>query len=506
MIHSLTPSLLFRHSCLLAIIGLTVLIAFSSCDTSITGSKKENQPPKTNFTVDRIDVPEDIRFASRVDISWWGTDPDGYIVGYEWSISEPGEEDWQFTERNDSTFLLPIPEGEKTADVRFTIRAIDNDGAHDPDPPYLVFPIENSAPTIEWSSTVSPPDTTFQFLSLGWDADDPDGEDDLSHVELAANDSSGVWTEIPADIDFVSLEIKDSQTETTEADVFVGRSFSISDKTVPNINLNGDNKFYVRSVDHAGERSSIDSLQVFIKEQTSRVLVLNDDGSQEADQRLGFHIDLLNTLGIDQVDIIEITDGETQQGQKVPVSSHLHAPIDPTLNRIFAEWDYIYWFSNNMDRHIVYGREFLESFLSQGGKLFANIPTKNLPDGDPAFDILPVERLERVPSGASSFVIWGDQDVTPYPGKESELPNMLLQRTQTSVIPIIAPGGSTNLYEAPFETRPPSDYDGSKVISSIDPENQIVFFGINLWDFRDDSESVESFLDHAINDILEFQN
>lgn len=477
----------------------------SSCqETSITGNRAENQPPKTFFTVDSINVPDDVRFASRVALSWWGVDPDGYVVGYEWAISEPGEEQWKYTERSDSTFLLPIQEGEKEADVRFTVRAIDNHSAHDPDPPSLRFPIENSAPTIRWTTTVQVPDTTYEFFSLGWNADDSDGEDDLSHVEFAINDTNTTWTQIDADIDFISLSITDKQDNTASANVFIGRSLRSSEIKVSGLNMNSENQVFIRAVDFAGAKSQPDSLTWFMKEQTSRVLVINDDDNVDSNQRLAMHIQLLEEAGINQVDLKFITEGQTLQGEKVAMSPNLHSPVDPTLNKLLARWDYIYWFSNNLDRHIFYGREILQEFLSNGGKLFTNIPTKNLPDGDPAFDVLPVERLASIPSGASSFIIWSNSEITPY-GNEN-LPNILLQRTQTSVLPIIPPGGSRNLYEAPFEPRPSVAYDGSMVISTVNPDNNVAYFGINMWDFKDDIENLSKFVSFVINDILEFQN
>ena len=48
---------------------------------------------------------------------------------------------WKFTTNTDSTFVLPIEEGNTDADVAFFIRAMDNNDSVDPEPPCLIFPI-----------------------------------------------------------------------------------------------------------------------------------------------------------------------------------------------------------------------------------------------------------------------------------------------------------------------------------------------------------------------------
>jgi hypothetical protein len=71
------------------------------------------------------------------------------------------------TTRNDSLILLPIPRGERIADVVFEVRAIDNDGLKDPTPARTVFPIQNAPPMLRLSTFELPPDTTFSVISFG---------------------------------------------------------------------------------------------------------------------------------------------------------------------------------------------------------------------------------------------------------------------------------------------------------------------------------------------------
>ncbi|HBQ59642.1 MAG TPA: hypothetical protein DD671_08465, partial [Balneolaceae bacterium] len=134
---------------LLFILLLNVLVV--SCDSGLQGDLNENLPPKTSLTLNEINLPEGERLVSQVNISWWGDDPDGFVAGYEFYIGDPAEaaeDDWSFTQNTDSTFILPIPEGSTYANVQFNVRAVDNDGAKDPEPPSLTFPIRNTEPTL----------------------------------------------------------------------------------------------------------------------------------------------------------------------------------------------------------------------------------------------------------------------------------------------------------------------------------------------------------------------
>ena len=63
-------------------------LILACCDTGLQGDFKQNQPPKTYLTVNSINLPEDDRLNSQTRISWWGDDPDGYIVGYEIYIGD----------------------------------------------------------------------------------------------------------------------------------------------------------------------------------------------------------------------------------------------------------------------------------------------------------------------------------------------------------------------------------------------------------------------------------
>src|SRR5690606_29285076 len=94
---------------------LFLSLIMMSCDSGLDGNRNENKPPNTSLTLNEINLPEGQRLNSQIRISWWGDDPDGYVTGYEIFIGD-GYQDagavWTFTESTDSTFILPIEQGD----------------------------------------------------------------------------------------------------------------------------------------------------------------------------------------------------------------------------------------------------------------------------------------------------------------------------------------------------------------------------------------------------------
>lgn len=482
---------------------------YSACDTGLKGNLNENQPPSTSFTVDEINLPEGTRLVSQVSISWWGDDPDGYVVGYEFQIGDESEP-WVFTTRSDSTFVLPIEEGDMDADVRFSVRAVDNDGAVDPNPPSLIFPIRNSPPEIEFARNETPPDSTFRVFSFGWSASDPDGEANLNRIEVALNDSTE-WQEVPVDITFLTVRVDDTVVPAT-SQVFLGRALNSSPLSFDTINMNGENEFYIRAVDNAGAISEVITHEWYIRQQTSRILFLNDYFGTNSNDIAQLHLNILADLGLTEIDYMDISDGLATGGRRVPFSRAFpdRSLASPTINKMLAEWDHIYWLSDNLDRHIGYAIEITTEFFDNGGTMFINIPTKNISPDNPMFQFLPFERMEILPSGQQSFIlqtgsiIEADDDFVDNPPFLSTAGNLI------SYYPIIPFGESISLFEGDFRTRNPSfiggtsDFDGSKLISATNPDENILFFGIRFQDLSAESD-LNRLVELTCIEILGFQ-
>jgi hypothetical protein len=491
----------YRHLSILAAVGL---LTVSCQETDIQGALKENRPPKTYLTLDGVDRPDDNRLNSQVRIRWWGDDPDGYVTGYQYNINNTG---WRFTAKTDSVFVLPIPTGSETADVLFSIRAIDNQGALDPAPPSLTFPIVNSKPDIRFNTVEQPSDTTFHVFSFGWSASDPDGSLNLDHTEIAINDTVNGWVTMPDGVNFVTVNIGNGSGATATGQIFLGKAYVSSALTLPGIVMNGQNTFYVRAVDQAGARSTIERKTWYVKRQTSRVLVVNDDASPNTQTRLNNHLNWLRQSGITTVDVMQATDGTATGGFKAPLSAAFQKTLDPTMNKTFAKWDYIYWVSENLDRNITYALEMTVDFFREGGRMYINIPTKTLPSSDPVFTFLPFDRLG-VPgvTGAQGFLIQSNTALTPVdvltaPAGRIGAANI------TGVSPLVPSGGSKVLYNAVFRVRQligSQLYTGNPAIAVLGSDGNMAFLGLDAASIN--PADIQPMIRFIVIDQLGFQN
>lgn len=164
---------------LLAIVGLT-----SSCgEDSRTGP---NVPPTT--TIESLELLPQQQY--RAHIEWSGDDPDGRVSYYEvaWQTGQvmlgpslfEDELTWEKVTVSESTFTLNAdlcsPAGTCSSSYTFFVRAVDNGGAPDTNPPYESFTTTTVLPE-SWFEYPSPPEATEPAcLRLVWDGSDADGE------------------------------------------------------------------------------------------------------------------------------------------------------------------------------------------------------------------------------------------------------------------------------------------------------------------------------------------
>lgn len=485
---------------------LVTSLFWYSCKDTVSGDFKENQPPSTNLTVERIDRGGDFRLSSQIQISWFGSDPDGFIKGFEYAINDTTESDYKFTTKTDSVFILPITPGQETDDVLFKVRAVDNDDLRDPVGARLVFPIVNSEPTVSLNSNQSPPDSLFSIASFGWSFDDPDGLANIIRTEVAVNDTVNGWKEIPFTEDdegqlFISLEVDNSSTGQKDAKVFLGRSYSTltingQQLTIP-VEVGADNTFYVRAVDAAESVSEPDSVSWYIKPQTSNTLFLNDFGGPSSANRQNFHLNQLNGIGINP-DVWIINDGQVEQ-DKVALSEAFPTVIDPTLIKTLSKWDHIYWISDDLDRNITYGQEILDEFIDGNGTVFVNIPMKSISREDPLFNFLPVDSI-----APGQFYLFEDSLVTP---DNVAFDDTLLidsgSFALTNERPMKGVSGSTQLYKAQFRRRNPnssqSPYFGYKGVAIENAEGNLIYFSLDLSNLNGNSNVQDMLQEMLIN-------
>lgn len=489
----------YKITLLFAVLVTSVL----SCDSSVSGNLNENVPPTTFLTVDKIDREGDFRLSSQISISWWGNDGDGYIVGYEYAINDTMDGDWTFTERTDSTFILPITEGQAEDDVLFKIRAIDNDGDTDPVGARLVFPIVNSSPSISINLTEKPADTLFSVASFGWTINDPDGLKNILTTEVAINDTVNGWTSIPIPEDenriFISLEVDNSSVGEKTASVFLGRSYtSAPEIEIPGTVVGQRNTFYVRTTDNAGAVSPIDSVSWYTKIQNSRTLFLNDYAGASSFANQAFHLNLLDQNGITP-DVWIINDGEVTN-EKVALSSAFPLVVDPTLKKTLAKWDHIYWLSNDIDRNITYALDITDEFFENSdASIFVTMPMKGISQNDEIFSFLPVDSIGVLSGIQTGFLLNANTDVTSTSAGVTE--TLLIDSRIVGSYPLKPTSGGTALYETDFRATTligaNQDYVGDESVAIENAEGNLIYFGLDLMNLDGNNN-----LNAMINELL----
>ena len=493
--------------------GAGILALAAGCDTDISGDPFENQPPDTQLSVRDTSLVDNLtnaeRLSSTVFVSWTGNDPDGFVAAFELRFFNEGfspapDADWVRTTRNDTLVLLPIPRGERDANVIFEVRAIDNEDARDPQPARTIFPIKNAPPSIRFSSFDLPPDTTFHIFSFAWIAEDPEGETNLDRIEVSFNDST-TFTALPADAAFVTFigeNNRDDPGQTVaDAQVFIGRALQRADITVPGLRLNAENTLYLRAVDATDTTSTRQDFTWYVKKARSRVLFVNDHRKASFLTVQGYHMSLLRDFLPPEVDVDVWTVTEpfvTGNVGNVPRSSLLPPNADPTIRRMMAEWEYLYWISTNTvnavgGNNLPFMAGTLDLFFDQGGKMMVHTPVtqpRNPEDnlGNPAILLLPLselfirpDSLQRMELGRGAAV----SAVGGLPGVSEPLPDLVSDNFYINELPYFARGANTlPLYEADYVYLTRFGNRGSwvspRTIASISGDRRIGLFGLPL--------------------------
>ena len=492
-----------------------VLVAalLAGCDTGFSGTPFENEPPDTELSVRDSSLVDNLagadRLKSTVFVSWTGSDPDGFVTAFEMRFfntdERPGpEEGWTLTTSTDSLILLPIPRGERIADVTFEVRAIDNEALKDPTPAKTVFPIQNAPPTIRLSTFDLPPDTTFTVFTFAWTADDPEGLSNLDRIDVSLNDSTS-FVGLPPDVDFATFvaDAGDAGQAETDVAVFTGRGFQRTTFRVPGLRLDAENTFYVRSVDATDTTSVLERYTWYVKEPKSEVLYVNDYRKASNPAVQAFHLALLRDylppgLNVDTWDLSKpFVTGNTGNA---PRSDALPPNADPTLRLTLGLYKYIYWVSTNatnsiQGNNLPFAAGVMDLFFENGGKLMVHTPISlpiNPEDnlGNPAILLLPLTDLITFPDTLRpSLRLPTDSGILPAepaPGLGETLPELRTSAFVINTLPYLTEGSNTiPLLEADYTylTRQggrSGPWFGSKVIASISADRRVGLFALPM--------------------------
>ena len=149
------------------------VVALAAWVAAGCGTKKLVEPVSFPHTIIFVQGPVDT-VNHIVSLHWYGTDPHGYIVGYEVRLlnpAAPADTLWRFTVRKDTLLTVLTPTG--FTEAVFEARAINDRGVRDPDPARQTFDFSNRPPVVTIVGKPSPidhSDTTFASLTGTWAA------------------------------------------------------------------------------------------------------------------------------------------------------------------------------------------------------------------------------------------------------------------------------------------------------------------------------------------------
>jgi len=432
---------------------LILILFFSSCgdiSNPFIDHKKsklvENLPPETYIylLVDSDSTGIDTTSSLQI-IHWWGDDPDGEVIGYNYQWDFQDTPVW--TNQEIDTLHLPI----RSAYDAFSLSvwAVDNDSLQDPTPAVLRFPVMNSKPEIDFrigsnpSASPSNPDViayTFPTRTFVWDASDLDGRETIVNFRWTLDDTT-TWNELD------------------------GSEGSI---TIRNISP-GEHQFFVKAVDIAGAESEV----IFfpdpsdnttpniweVIEPVGDVLLVNDYAlDQNTHVVQSFYQNILDDLiGPDNYTVWEI-------GTNLTPIINPQNTIPYSITDIEAYFSYfkkVIWFSHLGRPHITQAGLGITKFISTGGKIFITNGNEGVPDTtwtftkiDSVYKLNPGGRLF---PGISVLADFGDAAVNQKLKLTIEL---LIGNRVSALIPGV--GGEAVYYMEPDSTAPVTvPYKGS---------------------------------------------
>jgi hypothetical protein len=301
---------------------------------------------------------------TKIKITWWGDDPDGFIAGYLFSFDSTN---WTFTTKNDSTFQLAINGSDST--FRFWVAAVDSKGLVDPTPASNRYPVFNSPPSVAFNVGTQIPETTFTIASFSWTGTDPDGNNTIRYFYWALNDTSN-WHRIQGTVSLLTLR-QDS-----------------------GIAVNSNNIFYLKAQDIAGAYSIIakmpDSNKTwYVKEPRGHLLIINDYATNLTDRSraAAFYESSLGNVTHSILDL------------KIGNGANLPTIKNPMFTETLKLFQCVIWYAgrgnlpgDNADFDLA--QQTLPYYLAAGGKVFF---TTGFPNSIPQYvnyvDFAPIDSV-----------------------------------------------------------------------------------------------------------------
>ena len=319
-----------------AIVSFFIALTLYSCKDDITGQSNTNLPPNTNLSIypDSIIAPG----STIKTIHWWGDDPDGFIKGYMVSFDA---QNWEFTTGNDSTFILHINGDDST--FTFFVAAVDDKGLVDPTPASNLYPVINSAPSVQFDGGTEIPDTTYPVATFKWTGTDPDGNENIRYYQWSLNDTNN-FRRISGTMNILTLT-QDS-----------------------GLVLNSNNVLYLRAEDDAGALSTITRMpdttgHWYVRPVTAKILLIKDMPLGQFSVADSYFNTAFDTIDYNSLDI------KSNNGALIPKI------VNPMFIETLKLFDIVVWSANqgtltSDNANFELAQNSLPFYLLSGRKLF----------------------------------------------------------------------------------------------------------------------------------------
>ncbi len=459
------------------------------------GDIDRNGLPDTFIAYEAINLTGQNRLNSSVRLSWYGTDGDGFVAGYELSLDN---QNWEYTEQQDSVFLFDIPPGQDSADISFFVRAIDNDGNIDPSPAFLQIPLINTPPEATFLDDRGPSDTAFIAASFFWNASDPDGNNTLNSVEIKIND--GDWTEIDRSQNLITF-LPDTSAQSGQANsaIYYGNSTAAASLSINGMRINDTNRLYIRSTDIAEAVSEVDTSEVFFfraKQSGVKTLWISGHNASTTAEYRGYL--QANNLNYDFLNF------GYQQGANLPKY------FDPTVRLIFDQYDKAFLnlpatnFRNSVTGEekplIDYFAPIVQRFTDNGGKYFLTTQLTSTQDLSESRSVYPIDDIVVSTVPGSQVRIVPDSALVPLVDT-ARFPSLQPTNVEFGVVPMTSSADAQDFYRAKL-TKIRGWNGSSDIVAAARRRNSKisqVFFCMELHRFDGNAGEVEQLIGEIFN-------
>jgi len=471
-------------------LSFSSLAFLSSCRDE--GDKEENQAPETSFSLDAINLSGEDRLNSIVRLSWYGRDADGYVKGYEISTDQIN---WTYTTSQDSTFQFTISSGSDTVDIDLYARAIDNEGLADPTPSYLRVPIRNTAPVIEFSNSLSIPDSTFLVATTEWTASDLDGDETITDVYLSINGKA--WYPMNRSERIFSLVPQDfNATDTTSALIYYGSRTNPEAQPIDGLVLDDTNRIYIKAVDQAGSESKVDTSEVFfMRTKQNDILVVGGVASAHTD-----YLNLMNAVNL-QYDFLNLT---IANGIYRPnlwnITFRLQLSFYDKLFFYSDETTFLNPYTNLRLLLLEYAAASLQEYANSGGKYLISTSFDWNTNIDGFRGVLPIQSVSTKNYGDAR--LYGDSAVLPEIASFPTLSTSSFALSGVGVFNIDSTDTEV-LYTAQLSDRSRTvPWPDTEIVASARRLNgnlNQIFFSMQLFELDGDQLALEALFDQIFN-------